>query len=175
MYPTHTTSSSYVDYAVGMAGSTVWNSVPYLACSCKWFIGVATTSVLTSLGFIVNSQTYRDHTASTVLNSSQTLTTAHMLTNISLFTSSTVVTYTLPTGSNIHTGMIGGSGSTLPQHPGFEWSTINMGSSAGAVLISTTGSTNHSCWGNAALDVNKNARFFTQIVSANKAITYRLA
>ena len=163
MYPTHTTSSSYVDYAVGMAGSTVWNSVPYLACSCKWFIGVATTSVLTSLGFIVNSQTYRDHTASTVLNSSQTLTTAHMLTNISLFTSSTVVTYTLPTGSNIYTGMIGGSGSTLPQHPGFEWSTINMGSSAGAVLISTTGSTNHSCWGNAALDVNKSVRYVYKI------------
>ena len=159
MYPQITTSTSDVDYAIGMAGSTLWNSVPYVACSCKWFIGVATINVLTSLGFIVNSQIYRDHSASTVLNSFQTLTTAHMLTNISLCTSSTVVTNTLPTGSNIHTGMIGGSGSTLPQNQGFEWSIINMGSSTGAVLISTTGSTNHSYWGNAALDVNKSARF----------------
>ena len=93
-----------------------------------------------------------------MLNSSQTLTTAQMLTNMMVCTSSTVVTYTLPTGSNIYTGMIGGSGSTLPLNQGFKWSIINMGSSAGAVIISTTGNTNHSCWGNATLYVKKSAR-----------------
>ena len=98
-----------------------------------------------------------------------------MLTNISLCTSSTVVTYTLPTGSNNHTGMIGGSGSTLPLNQGFEWSIINMGSNTGAVLISTTSNTKRSYWGNAALDVTKSARFFTNIGSANTAHTYRLA
>ena len=93
-------------------------------------------------------------------NSYQTLTTSQMLTNIMLCTSSTVITYTLPTGSNIHIGMIGGSGSMLPLNQGFEWSIINMGSSAGAVLISTTSSTKHSYWGNVALDVTKSVRFF---------------
>ena len=97
-----------------MAGSTLWNSVPSIACSFKLFIGVATTSVLTSLGISGDSQIYKSHSAFTVLNSSQILTTSKMLTNISLCTSSTVVTYTLPTGSDIHTGMIGPSGSTLP-------------------------------------------------------------
>ena len=84
-----------------------------------------------------------------------------MLPNIILCSSSTVETYTLPTGSNMHTGMMGGSGSTLPLNQGFEWSSINMGSSAGAVLTSTIGNTNHSYWGNAALDVSKSARLFT--------------
>ena len=59
MYPQITTSTSDVDYAIGMAGSTLWNSVPNIACSFKWFIGVATSSVLTGLGFIVNSYIYR--------------------------------------------------------------------------------------------------------------------
>ena len=58
MYPQLTTSTSDVDYAIGMAGSTLWNSVPTIACSFNWFIGVATTSVLASLGFIVNSYIY---------------------------------------------------------------------------------------------------------------------
>ena len=70
-----------------------------------------------------------------------------------------VATFTLPTGSNIHYGMIGGTGSTLPLNRGFEWSIFNIGSVAGAVIISSTGSTNHSYWGNAAIDVNKSATF----------------
>ena len=152
-------SRTDVDYAIGMAGSTLWNAVPNIACSFKRFMGVATTSALASLGFIVKSPIYRSHSASTVLNSSQILTTSQMQTNIILCTSANVVTYTLPTGSDTHTGMIGGSGSTLPLNQGFKWSIINMGSSAGAVIISTTGNTNHSCWGNATLYVKKSAGF----------------
>ena len=158
LYPQVSTSATGVDYAVGIAGSTLWNSIPSLTCSFKWFVETMATSVLTNMGLIVNNQTYRAHSTSATLNTTQTITIAQMFEHIILCTSSTVVTYTLPTGSNIHNGMIGGSSSTLAINQGFEWSIIKMSSSAGAVVISTSGSTNHSYYSNAALDVNKSGR-----------------
>ena len=155
LYSPVATGTADVDYAIGTAASTLWHSIPNIACSFKWFIGVANNSVLTMLGLLVNNQKYRYHNVVTALNSPQVLTTAQMLTNIIVCTSSAVVTFTLPTGSNIHSGMIG----VTPLNQGFEWSIINIGSVAGAVLISSTGSTNHTYLGNAAIIVNKSARF----------------
>lgn len=58
LYPQVSTSSTDVDYAIVIAGSTVWFSIPSVACAFRWFINTHVISVLTNLGLIVNNQLY---------------------------------------------------------------------------------------------------------------------
>ena len=133
-------------------------------------------SVLITGAFVTHSQTYRYHNTSTAINSFQLITIAHMLTTIILCTSSIAVSYTLPTASNIQAGMLfSNSTFTIPINQGFEWSIINMGSSAGAVSIWTHGSTNHSYLGSTIIDISKRVRLFTTMGVSNLEYTYCLS
>ena len=133
-------------------------------------------SVMITGALVTHIPIYRYHNTSAVINSSQLITIAQMLSNIILCTSSIAVIYTLPTASNIQAGrLFNNSTFTTPINQGFEWSILNMGSSAGAISISTSGSTHHSCWGNTIIDINKSGRFVTKMGSNNLAYTYRLS
>jgi hypothetical protein len=161
------------DYALGIAGSTLWYSVPSNACSHRWFSGSNSIATLHAGGLIVNNQIYTYNATQATLNTSATLTISQLLGNIIICNSSNVITLTLPTGNLTHGGMSVNINSTYLLNQGFEWSIINTGSSVGVVIISN--SSLHSYVGNSAVDIGKSARYFTKITdTSNVAITHRI-
>jgi hypothetical protein len=165
-------NSNDVDFAIGIAPSTLWYSVPSNVCMHKWFSGTNTIAALGSSGMVVSK--IFSNSSSTYLNASVTLTIAQLLGGIIVCSSANVITLTLPTGTLIHSGMLGGNSSTISFNQGFEWSIINTGSSTGVVVIAEN--TSHTLVGNSALDIGKNARFLTKLTNnANTAYSYRIA
>jgi hypothetical protein len=165
-------NSSDVDYAIGIAPSTLWYSVPSNVCMHKWFSGTNTIAALGSSGMVVSK--IFSNSSSTYLNITATLTIAQLLGSMIVCSSANVITLTLPTGTLIHSGMLGGNSSTISFNQGFEWCSIYTGSSNGVVLI--VENTSHFFVGNAALDIGKSARFLTKLTNnANTAYSYRIA
>jgi hypothetical protein len=127
LYPGVNTNN--VDYAIGIAPSTLWYSVPSNICLHKWFSGTNTIAALGDSGMVVSK--IFSNSSSTYLNITATLTIAQLLGSIIVCSSANVITLTLPTGTLIHSGMLGGNSSTISFNQGFEWSIINTGSSNG--------------------------------------------
>ena len=82
LYPQVNTSSTDVDYAIGIAGSTLWFSIPSVECAVRWFINTNVIIVLANLGLIVNNQLYRADTGTSAINTPQTITLAQILTRM---------------------------------------------------------------------------------------------
>ena len=82
LYPQVNTSSTDVDYAIGIAGSTLWFSIPSVECAVRWFINTNVIIVLSNLGLIVNNQLYRAYTGTSAINTPQTITLAQILTHM---------------------------------------------------------------------------------------------
>jgi hypothetical protein len=112
---------------------------------------------------------YQQPTPSAV-NATATLTIAQLLTLIITTTSATAVSLTLPTGTLADAGILSGA---LPVDEGFEWYTINLGSSSGAVtLVAGTG---HTIVGSAAVAIGTSGRWFTRKTATNTFVTYRIS
>ena len=95
-----------------------------------------------------------------------------LLTCLITITSASAVSMTLPTGTDTHTGMVGGNVGTLVIDQGFEWTIINLGNTSGAATL--VASTNHTTVGSMVIAIGTSARFMTRCTAQNVVITYRL-
>jgi hypothetical protein len=113
---------------------------------------------------------YRVQPSVTALTATATLTIANLLTYIVTVTSTTAVTLTLPTGTLSDAGVQGG---TAPNNTAFDWSVINLGSSAGAVTMAAAAS-GHTYVGSTGVAIGTSARFRTVKTATNTFVTYRV-
>ena len=119
---------------------------------------------------IVIGQIYRYVAGFTGVNSSRTLFASDLLKNIINNSSSTAITLTLPSGTEVQTNMIGAS-SSITINQGIEWSLINSGS--GTVTLAAGSS--HTILGSPIINTAASGRFYTKILSDLVALTFRLA
>jgi hypothetical protein len=126
-----------------------------------------TTPLISNL--ITTNTNYIYQPTPTAVTATTTLTIAQLLTGIITSTSATAVSLTLPTGTLTDGGILGG---LLPINQAFEWSLINLGSSAGAVTI-LVGAT-HTIVGSATVSISASARFRTTKTDVNTFVTYRV-
>ena len=112
---------------------------------------------------------YESIAAPTALNANTTLTYAHIRGGI--FTglnTASGATYTLPLGTDMNTSMV-----NLAYRQSFQWSAINLSTSAGNIIIAA--SAGHTYVGNTTLTTNASYRCLTLFTALNTAITYRIA
>ena len=105
----------------------------------------------------------------TTANASATLTIAQLLTQIIQTTSTTAVTFTLPTGTLSDAGIQGG---TSAVGTCFDFSIINTGSSSGAITVS--GGTGNTLVGSGAIAISTTGRFRAVKTATNTFSTYRV-
>lgn len=103
------------------------------------------------------------------INATATLTIAQLLTEIITTTSTTAVTFTLPTGTLTDAGILAGA---LPVNGAFDWIIINLGSSTGAITVQ--GGTNNTLVGSGAIAISTSGRFRTRKTATNTFSTYRI-
>ena len=124
--------------------------------------GTVLTAV-TAAGIVLQQQP-----TPTAVNATATLTVAQLLTEIITATSATAVSMTLPTGT-----LMDGGFATIATGEAFDWSIINLGSSAGAVTL--LAGTSHTIVGSATVAITTSARFRSLRSGATTWITYRLS
>lgn len=133
-------------------------------------IGGTTPAQITGTNIIANTQVYTLQVTPTALTATGTLTIANLLTNIITVTSATAVSLTLPTGTLTDAGILAGAGAT---NNSFNWSIINLGSSAGIVTL--VAGTAHTIVGLVTIPISSQAMFRTRKTAANTYVTYRIA
>jgi len=106
--------------------------------------------------------------AVTAVNATATLTIAQLLTEIITATSTTAVTMTLPTGT-----LMDGGFASIATNQSFDWSIINLGSSAGAVTLSA--GTSHTIVGSATVAISTSAQFRSVRTAATTWVSYRIS
>jgi len=97
-----------------------------------------------------------------------TLTIAELLTGIITSTSTTAVTLTLPTGTLSDAGF-----ASLSNNLAFDWSVINLGSSAGEVTMAE--GTDHTFVGSLTIAIATSAIIRSRRTAANTWVSYRIA
>lgn len=131
-------------------------------------VNITLSGLLKAIGSVLlNAVIYKSQPVVSAINASATLTVAQLLTLIITTTSATAVTLTLPTGTLTDAGVI----ASLPAQTGFDWTIINLGSSAGAVTLAA--GTNHTLVGSSTIPIGTSAAFQTVKTAANTYVTYR--
>lgn len=116
-----------------------------------------------------NGSIYFSQPAPTALTATATLTISQIITGMFTVTSAVAVSLTLPTGTLTDAGIIAG---LLPINTAFDWSIINVGSSAGIVTLNA--GTGHTIVGNSMVLVGDQGTFRTVKTATNSFITYRI-
>jgi hypothetical protein len=62
LYPCITATDA--EYAIGIACSQLWPSIPDMTCTFKWYCGTTPIAVVGAAGMMVNNQIYRYRTSS---------------------------------------------------------------------------------------------------------------
>lgn len=132
-------------------------------------IGGTTAAAGTFTTLISTNTNYIYQPAPTAVNATNTLTIAQLLTGIITTTSTTAVTLTMPTGTDIDAGILSG---LLPANQAFEWVVINLGSASGAVTMNTAGGS--AITGALVVPTTTSARFRTRKTGTNTFVTYRV-
>lgn len=112
---------------------------------------------------------YWQQGAPVAINATATLTIANLQTGIITTTNTVAVSLTLPTGTLTDAGILSG---TLASDRMFDWYTVNLGSSSGAItLVAGTG---HTIVGSATCAIATTCHWGTRKTAANTYVTYRL-
>ena len=121
--------------------------------------GLITTTDDVTVGGVI----YRSNVSATVINSNKSLTVSELLTVVIILTGA--LNFNLPSGNSSYAGMI--EGTIISFKWGFEWSSINVGSSP----CNLASATNHSVWGSLSMNAGTSARFFTKVSAVNVAVS----
>jgi hypothetical protein len=152
-----------IDYSTGWGRFSVGTADGFI-----WYNGGLATTELARMD--TSGVLYTTQPTPTALTATTTLTIAYLQTLIITVTSATAVTLTLPTGTLTDAGIAGGA---LANNKGFDWSIINLGSSAGAVTMAA--GTAHTYVGSATVAIGTSASFRTRKTATNTYITYRIS
>jgi hypothetical protein len=134
--------------------------------------GATSTIALQGSVASVRGVSYFYQPAVTALTATATLTIAQLLTEVVTVTSTTAVTLTLPTAALMDGGVP--TTVTAVTTSAFDWSVINLGSSAGAVTMAA--GTSHTYVGSTTVAIGTSARFRSVRTAATPTwITYRIS
>lgn len=165
LYPSIAGASA--DYALGIASSTLWYSVPTTSGQHRFFAGTTSVARIRNDGLQTRANLYEGNAAFTALNTTATLTIAQILTLVIESTPTANITFTLPTGTNTDAGVM----SSLETFASFTWSIVNI---ATGFTITMAGNTGNTYIGNTTIAANTSATFRTQKTAANTFKTVRI-
>jgi hypothetical protein len=157
-------SASIIYPSAGIKGLVIKGAASQTADLQQFQDSNATVLAAVTAGGILLQQ----QPAVTTVNATATLTIAQLLTEIITATSTTAVTMTLPTGT-----LMDGGFASISTNQSFDWSIINLGSSAGAVTLSA--GTSHTIVGSATVAISTSAQFRSVRTAATTWVSYRIS
>ena len=120
--------------------------------------------------FVGAKQEFGWQPAPTAKAATTTLTIAELLTGLITTSGTVAISLTLPTGTLSDAGI---AAPALPVNGCFDWSIVNIGTSAAVVTM--VAGTAHTIVGGATLAIATSANFRTRKTAANTFVTYRIS